>query len=184
MNVGFVRPKVSELVLQLFGRPLHPELFEVFAARHIRRDEYDVTIQITDSSHMITWQSREICLAEVTSSLEHPLPQRRRLLSHPLRGERTDRLQCAGGIVYQVSFQLERLRPAVFWHVHEELAHEGARRGLLFQFRTSSRITLGPLSYINFQPRARSLSVQAFHTFPEDYAVVKTQSLFELDRRR
>lgn len=185
MNVGFGRPKVSELALQLFGRPLHPELFEVFAARQVRRDEYEATIQITDSSHMITWQSRQMCLAEVTSSLEHPLPRKRRLLLHPLRGERTpDRLQCAGGIVYQVSFQLERLQPAVFWHVHEELAQEGSRRGLLYQFRTSSRITLGPLSYINFEPRARSLSVQAYHTFPEDYAIVKTQSLFELDRMR
>jgi hypothetical protein len=184
MNVGFIRPKISELVFQLFGRPLHPELFEVFAARNICRDEYQATIQITDSSHTITWQSREICLTEVTSSVEHPLPQRRLLLLHPLRGERSDRVQCASGIVYQASFQVERLSAAVFWHVHEELAQEGARRGLLFQFRTSNRITLGPLSYINFEPCARSLSVQSFHTFPEDCAVVKTQSLFELERGR
>lgn len=184
MSVSFVRPKISELIFQLFGRPLHPELFEVFASREIRREEYQATIQITDSSHTITWRSREICLAEVTSSVEHPLPQRRRLLAHPVRGERSDGVQCAGGVVYQMSFHVEHLSPAVFWHVHEELAHEGARRGLLFQFRTSNRITLGPLSYINFEPRARGLSVQAYHTFPEDCAIVKTQSLFELDGGR
>jgi hypothetical protein len=30
------------------------------------------------------------------------------------------------------------------------------------------------------EERQRSLRVQAFHTFPDDYAIVKTQSIFEL----
>jgi len=41
-------------------------------------------------------------------------------------------------------------------------------------------VALGALSYINFEARNRSLLVQAFHTFPDDYAVVKSQSLFQL----
>jgi hypothetical protein len=31
--------------------------------------------------------------------------------------------------------------------------------------------------------RSRKLLIQAFHTFPDDYAVVKSQSLFELLQR-
>ena len=36
------------------------------------------------------------------------------------------------------------------------------------------------LSYINVESRNRSFRVQAFHTFPDDYAIVKSQSLFEV----
>ncbi len=41
-------------------------------------------------------------------------------------------------------------------------------------------MALGALSYINVEARNRSLLVQAFHTFPDDYAIVKSQSLFQL----
>ena len=39
---------------------------------------------------------------------------------------------------------------------------------------------MGALSYIYVETRNRSVQVQAFHTFPDDYAIVKSQSLFEL----
>ena len=41
-------------------------------------------------------------------------------------------------------------------------------------------MALGALSYINVETRNRSFLVQAFHTFPDDYAIVKSQSLFQL----
>jgi hypothetical protein len=41
-------------------------------------------------------------------------------------------------------------------------------------------MVLGALSYINVESRDRSLLVQAFHTFPDDYAIVKSQSLFKV----
>ena len=33
-----VRPKVAELVFQLYGRPLHPELFQVYDSRSVSRE--------------------------------------------------------------------------------------------------------------------------------------------------
>jgi hypothetical protein len=41
-------------------------------------------------------------------------------------------------------------------------------------------MAIGALSYISVETRQRSLLIQAFHTFPDDYAIVKTQSVFEL----
>jgi hypothetical protein len=35
------------------------------------------------------------------------------------------------------------------------------------------------LSYIDVGTRNRTWLVQAFHTFPDDYAIVKSQSLYE-----
>jgi hypothetical protein len=68
----------------------------------------------------------------------------------------------------------------VFWTFQQELAGEGEHQGMLHRFDSSGRMALGALSYINLQARNRSLVVQAFHTFPDDYAIVKSQSKFEI----
>ena len=41
-------------------------------------------------------------------------------------------------------------------------------------------MAMGAFSCIHVETRERSLLIQAFHTFPDDLAIVKTQSLFEL----
>ncbi|MHB1034250.1 MAG: DUF2617 family protein [Pirellulales bacterium] len=174
-----VRPKVAELVFQLYGRALHPELFQVYSSRTVRRGQYQATIDITSAGHVVTWRYQGLTLTEVAASAHHPLPQRRRLLSHKLIGERSDRLDCHG-VSYQVSFQLEPVDPEVFWTFQHELSLDGQRQGMLHRFNSSGRMALGAMSYINVETRNRSLLVQAFHTFPDDYAIVKSQSLFEL----
>ena len=175
-----VRPKVAELAFQLFGRALHPELFEVYKARGISRGDYAAHIGITSAGHIVTWRYRGLTLTEVACSAQHPLPERRRLLSYRLKGQRSDKVECRGGITYQMSFQLETVTPDVFWTFQEEITREGEREGLLHTFDSSGRMAIGALSYISVETRQRSLLVQAFHTFPDDYAIVKTQSVFEL----
>ena len=68
----------------------------------------------------------------------------------------------------------------LFWTYQKELTQIGAREGLLHCFEPSGRFGLGAMSYINVESRDRSLRVQAFHTFPDDYAIVKSQSVFTL----
>jgi len=175
-----VRPKVAELAFQLFGRALHPELFEVHKSRTLSRGDYTARLEITSAGHVVTWRYRGLTLTEVACSAQHPLPERRRLLSYRLKGDRSDRVECRGGIVYQTSFQLEPVAPELFWTFQEELAAGGETQGLLHTFDSSGRMALGAISYIYAETRNRSLLVQAFHTFPDDYAIVKSQSVFEL----
>ncbi len=174
-----VRPNVAELVFQLYGRVLHPELFEISASRSIDRGGYSATVAITSAGHLVTWRKDGLTLTEVATSLSQPLPQKRRLLSHRIAGERSDRLECRGGASYQTCFQLETVAQDVFWTFQQELAVEGLKRGLLHRFESGGRLALGALSWINVETRPRSLLVQAFHTFPGDLAIVKSQSLFE-----
>jgi hypothetical protein len=174
------RPKIAELVFQLYGRPLHPELFQFYGERTLERGDYQAKIQITSAGHVVTWRYGGLTLTEVCASARHPLPAKRRLMSYSLKGSREDCVNCRGGIIYRVSFQLEPVTPEVFWTVQQELAADGERKGLLHRFDASGRMALGALSYINVETRSRHLLVQAFHTFPDDYAIVKSQSLFEL----
>ena len=178
-----VRPKVAELVFQLYGRPLHPELFEVYQSRSIQRGNYEAKIDITSAGHVVTWRYGGMTLTEVAASAQHPLPEKRRLMSYSLKGQRNDRVECRGGIRYEVSFQLEPVEPEVFWTFQQELAQDGLRQGMLQKFNASGRMALGALSYINVEMRTRKLFIQAFHTFPDDYAIVKTQSVFQLPQK-
>jgi len=175
-----VRPKIAELVFQLYGRRLHPELFQIYNTRTVRRGDYEAKIDITSAGRVVTWRYHGLTLTEVATSAQHPLPQKRRLLSARLRGLRNDRVECRGGASYQVSFQLEPVEPDVFWTFQQELALDGQRQGMLHKFDSSGRMALGALSYINVETRNRNLLVHAFHTFPDDYAIVKSQSMFQL----
>ncbi len=59
-----------------------------------------------------------------------------------------------------------------------------ASRGRLFnRFRASNRMSPEPISQIHIESRVSDLSIQSFHTFPEECAIVRTQSLFEIDAR-
>jgi hypothetical protein len=175
-----VRPKVNELVFQLYGRSLHPELFEIHAQRSVERADYQATVAITSDGHLLTWRRAGLTLTEVAASGSQPLPQKRRLLSSRLAGERSDRVECRGGIRYETAFQLETVEPEVFWTFQQELCTDGGRQGILHRFDSSGRLALGALSWLNIESRTKSLFVQAFHTFPDDLAIVKSQSLFEV----
>jgi Protein of unknown function DUF2617 len=178
-----IRPKIAELVFQLYGRSLHPELFEVHSTRRIERGGYRATIQITTAGHVISWQYGDFTLTEVAAAANHPLPERRRLMSHRLKGSCSDTVECRGGVRYETTFSLEPVEKEAFWAYQKELTQSGARSGLLHCFEASGRFGLGAMSYVHVESRDRRLSIQAFHTFPDDYAIVKSQSVFALPRK-
>jgi hypothetical protein len=175
-----VRPKVAELVFQLHARPLHPELFQVYQSRSVGRGKYQAKIDITSAGHVVTWRYGGITLTEVAASAHHPLSQTRQLMSYSLKGQRSARIDYRGCVQYEMSFQLEPVDPEVFWTFQQELAADAVRNGIFHRFDSSGRMALGALSYINFELRTRKLLIQAFHTFPDDYAIVKSQSMIVL----
>ena len=67
----------------------------------------------------------------------------------------------------------------MFWMVGQQLG-TGPTEGLLHRFDSSGRMALGAISYVNIETRRRSMLIQAIHTFPDDYAIVKVESLFTL----
>ncbi|MEO0529057.1 MAG: DUF2617 family protein [Planctomycetota bacterium] len=213
-----VRPKIAELVLQLYGRSLHPELFEVYSSKHIQRGEvvpppgldtplhaantlaasreakgYEANVQITSAGHVVTWRHGGLTLTEVCTSSHQPLPLKRRLMSHRLEGDRHDRVECRGGVTYETSFALETVTPEAFQVYQQEFdlmslqgsalpADDKESNALLHRFEASGRVgvKLGAVSFVDVQSRDRSLRVRALHTFPDDCAIVKTESVFRL----
>ena len=179
MGASYLRPRVGELVFHLYGRPLHPELFDTLAVRTVRREDYELTVRITRTGHAITWETRKVHLTEVTAAADLPLPGYRSLLQHKMRGEHCDTLACAPGLGYQTSFQVETLPQEIFLHVHDEILADGGKRGLLHNFQPNHRLSLAPLGFVAVEARSGCLFISTFHTFPEENTVVKSQSLIE-----
>ncbi len=179
MPLPFVRPKVAELVFRLYDRPLHPELFDVLLCRTVKRDGHTLSVRLTRTGHVLSWTDGRVHIEEVTATTEMDLPEGGRRLAHPFDAGRNGRYEFAGGVRYQVSSQLEVLQPEQFHHVHEELALEGARKGLVFHCKSENRLGLSPLGVVIATTVPSGLSVTAFHTFPEEFALIKTQSLIE-----
>ena len=196
-----VRPKVAELAFHVFSRALHPELYTIHKTRTIEGFGYQAKIDITNCGHVVTWNvpgetdnagkgrnattspgamnmpGATIC--EVATSAHQPLPKKRLLLSKPLKGSRTERANCRNGVSYRTHFQLEPVGPDLFWMVQQQLGN-GPTEGLLHQFDASGRMALGALSYVSVETRQKSMLIQAIHTFPDDYAIVKVESLFSV----
>ena len=61
-----------------------------------------------------------------------------------------------------------------------ELARAAMQRGLFVPFPGWMSRSLTPFTYIDYDARPNQLHVLAFHAFPDELAVVKTQSIFEL----
>ena len=180
MAVSFARPDVSDLVFHLYGRSLHPELFEVFAESQIDQDDYSAVIQICKAGHVVSFRTHGQTISEVTTTRVQPLPQRKRFLEKRLRGSRDEFVSFDFGVGYHVSYQLEQLDPEVFLNFHEELLIDCGRAPVAHRFPGGNRLAPSPLSFIQTDVWPHSLLIHAFHTFPENCAVVKTQSLFEM----
>jgi len=179
MSIG-QKQRVATLRFYLYDRPLHPELFDIYHDNHIVRENYEAQVWVTGCTHVIGFFHKGQSLVEVTADLDMILPQRGRLLELPFKGERDHERRRADGINYMMSFQVERMSAAVYTRTHHELAKLGTKRGLFVPFPTWMTRSLTPFSYLDYQAKPNELHVFAFHAFPEELTIVKTQSIFEL----
>lgn len=100
-------------------------------------------------------------------------------MAYQIKGRRSDQFECHG-IRYQTTFQLEAVSTKLFRLCQRELCNDDRKVGLVHEFDSSGRMNMGAVSYMNAETRNRSVFIQAFHTFPDDQAIVKTETYFRL----
>jgi hypothetical protein len=179
MTIAAIRPPADTMSVHLYRRPLHPELFETLASREVRRDDYVLTVRITPSGHVITWQTPDTFLTEITAARGQPLPGRGHVWRHRFGGEQTDAFRASPIVCYQMSAQAEVLPVEIFKQVHEELLADGRKRGLLHLLHPHHRFGLSPLGFVTADARPGCLVINSFHTFPVECTLLKTQTLIE-----
>ena len=171
---------VNELNFSLFQRPLHPELFSIFARRHVRTERYETSIWVTGGSHVITLSDGDICLTELISIPGQPLPKRGLIERFQFRGQRTHKCTLSRGLSYMTDFQVEKMSPNLYRQSHYDLERFARNRGIFVPFPKLAISGLEPFSYIDFEARRDELHIHAFHAFPDQVTIIKTQSLFDL----
>ncbi len=178
MGSSLGRSRVADLAFRVFGRAVHPDWFATRAFRRVAVDSWVADIRIIDGGHAVTWRSGEIRLTEILVGSSDPSPNGV-LLDSPVRHERTATLEPGSGVLYQTSFEAERLDPEVFAHLCDEMTLDSARDRLFHRSSQGHRMAPSAISHIAFESRAKGLLVHTFHSFPADRAIVRTQSLFE-----
>lgn len=179
MGVSFGRSRVADLAFQVFGRTMHPDWFSVRSHRRIIQNLWEADIRIVEGGHAVIFKSGSVRLSEVLAGPETSLPEPGLLFHSPVRHERSASLHPGSGLVYQCCFEVERVDPEIFAHLCDEMTLDPKRNRLFHRFNPSNRMAPAPLSDIRIDARVKGLSIQTFHTFPEECAIVRTQSLFE-----
>ena len=178
VNASLTRPRVADLVFQAYGRPLHPELFDILAQRRVEHEDAVIHVRITRTGHVFSWENADVLVTEITD-VDQQFSEKRRLMHFRMRGEHACTLPCGYGITYQTSFQVEAMTPETFQHFHDEIVVDGDRTGLIHHFHANQRWSLSPLGFLKVEAKPRCVLVSAFHTFPDEYTVVKSQTLIE-----
>ena len=179
MRVHDVRPAAAELQYQLYSRALHPELFDVAASRTIEHIGYVLVLRICEAGHIVELRRNGETVLEINVDKDRDFPARGRCLSMPIKGGRDLEAMPLPDVSFQASIQLEKLEPDVFARLTQEFHADLKRAAVSHVFGSRNRMRPNAVSLLFADCSTRSVGIHAFHTFPDDLAVVRTQSLYE-----
>jgi len=170
---------VEELTFSLFQRPLHPELFQIYAKRGLKTEKYETIIWATGCTHVVSVFAGDVCLTEVVSAPGQMLPNRGLIEKFQFRGPKSHKCTLSRGVSYMTDFQVEKMSPNLYRQSHIDLERFARNRGVFVSFPKSETAGLQPFCYIDFEARRDELHVYTFAAYPEQITIIKTQSLFD-----
>jgi hypothetical protein len=179
MQVQFVRPSAFELAFRLYERAIHPELFDVYASARFSGRNWTANVRISAAGHIIEFRDAAQVVTEVTGPVSHSLPDRGLAVGHRLGGGKDWSFQLPRGLKADFSAHVEAVDAEVFRGLDQELCVDAREATLSYRFPGGHRLQPSPISVIQIETLPRGLLIHAYHTFPENFAVLRTQSLFE-----
>jgi hypothetical protein len=179
MEIPQINVAIDQLTFSLFQRPLHPELFQLYANRHVKTEKYEATIWVTGCTHVISVYGGEDCLTEVVSTPGQMLPTRGLVERFQFRGPRTHKCTLSRGISYMTDFQIEKMSANLYRQSRADLEKFARNRGVFVRFPEFEVDHLEPFCYIDFEARRTELHVHTFAAYPDQVTMIKTQSLFD-----
>ncbi|MCH2202959.1 MAG: DUF2617 family protein [Fuerstiella sp.] len=179
MTVQLTRPDVADMVLRTYERPLHPELFESVRSCSFSVGGQRATVCLGMSGHMLVFRTDDKTLTEVATTREHSLPEHLKVIHRRLIGYRTHMIDLPG-VRYHCSYQLEHVPVDIYLQLHREMEADAKHAALAITVPGATNHSPDCISQLKCDVLTEGLVVHAFHTFPENTAVLRTQTLFEL----
>jgi hypothetical protein len=118
-------------------------------------------------------------VTEVNASAFQLLPLQGNLISHPIQRTRNN-LTKIGAIRYLSTIEMEPVSPQLFVAIEQQLDARVECEGLLHRFDSNGRSPIRAISYMHVQSFQNHVLVRAIHTFPDTFAVVKSESRFQI----
>lgn len=171
--------QASDLHLFLFDRALHPELFRRYKGLQVSQGRYHADLWIVGLGHVVTVTCGNKTATELMHLDSDLLPTRGVLSRFRLKGERDHERRCPESWHYMVSSQIETMEEPLYKSVHHELIRHATRGGLFHVYNQWADGDLVPFSFIDHEARDAEFHVHAFHAFPQERTIVKTQTIFE-----
>ncbi len=184
MERGQTRQRVDDLHFCLYQRAIHPEFFGIHQVKRIQQRKYSAEIWVIGLSHVVSLQHEDSVLTELITDDNDSLPKVGLATSFRFRGERDHTQSFSQGGRYLLSTQVERMTPQLFPATHRDYLHYGRNRGIFVQFEHWAHDGMVPFTFIDYDARDSEFHVHAFHVFPEEMTLLKTQSIFEINARR
>jgi len=183
MARGERQTAVADLRLSVFLRPLHPEFFTIRARRTLESGAggFQAEVWLLDPGHVISFIAGEQAVTETIAPRNLALPKRGLVRETDLAGEREERFEARGTLVYQMAYQVDAEGPETYRREAEELL-AAARQAHLFA-EDAGDAAGRAFSYAVPELRASSLLVHAWHGFPAEATILKTQTLIEKGNR-
>lgn len=185
MERGQIKPpkqRVEELHFCLYQRAFHPDLFHIHEVRRIKQANYQAEIWAVGLAHVVTVQYGDQILTELITEDVDLLPKAGLATSFRFRGERDHAQSFGDDMRYILSTQVERMTPQLFPATHRDYVHYAQSREFFVSFDQWAHDGLAPFTFIDFDARADEFHVHAFHAFPEELTLLKTQSIFEFGK--
>jgi hypothetical protein len=180
MELSSIAQQALDLHLFLFDRPLHPELFRHHADFRVSQTRYFADVWIVGLGHVVTVMSGPHSITELMAPEHDLLPTRGVLSRFRLKGERDLERRLTEGWHYMVSSQVETMDEPLYKSVHNDLLRHATRRGWFHAYEEWGLGELVPFTYIDHEARDAEFHVHAFHAFPHERTIIKSQSIFEL----
>ncbi len=182
MERGQTRQRVEDLHFCLYQRAIHPELFNIYRVKRVKQARYQAEIWVVGLAHVVTVQFGDKIVTELIAEDPEMLPSVGLATSFRFRGER-DHVQSLGEDAnYILSTQVEKLTPQLFPATHRDYVQYAQNRGIFHSYEEWTYDGLAPFSFIDFDARDHEFHVHAFHAYPEEMTLLKTQSIFEIGK--
>lgn len=180
MSTSQKTPYTQVYRLMLYGRALHPELFELRGRRCERHGAYEVERWLLPSGHVVRFSAHGHCLTETVLDNADHLPEHGLVHALPCLGEKDYEMPAAEGLGYITTIQTESLTDNLFNATYRELLEMAGDdpTNLCHTWRNDDGAQC--LSALDMQKYRDQLHVQSYHLNGSTGFVLRTQSIFEV----
>ncbi len=166
--------------MMMYGRALHPELFEVQSRRVQKHGEYEAETWIIPGGHVVRFQARGQTLTETVLDQGDHLPETGLIHALPCLGEKDYEMDPEDGPVgYVTTIQTETLTDNLYLATFREMRDFAQETSAISHEWKDVEGNLC-MSMIDAQKYKDEYHIQSYHLLGNTGLVLRTQSIFEV----